>query len=572
MLRTRLPSLDRVRLALGAIVAAAFAFRVWGITWGLQNADISRRPHPDEWPVYWLFRWFNQTHSLNPCPRAPKSCFFDWGAVFPYAAYGMHAILQPLFSLVPAGTFGPRADLVFVYDDLSARATSVLFSTLAVVVVYLIGRDAFSPGIGLLSAALVAFATLPIQLAHFGTPDSTSLLLVSLVLWRCVCLRDDAGSRNIALTGGLIGLATGSEYQLGMLVLPLLAALLLSGSWSWRGATWAVFWVVAVFLASNPYSLIDAPGFIAATKHTLQIRTVDSGVAYQGRFNSYGPGWLYVVRLDLGYGVTLPVALWFVAGAAAALWRRSRSDLVLLAWIVPYFVLISVSPAKFMRYSDPLLPGLAVLGAVLAFGMYDRARLRGRPLVVAVAAAAMVYAAVYDLAYAGLFSTQDPRTVATQDVLSQPGHDSGIAFEELPDGLVNLPYFVDGLAPRTCFADFKTGHLAGATYLMTDEYSAEEHPRIGAGAVQTFLGSLRSGGAYKLVARVSYTPTFLGMTFPLSGSPHDWRYPLHEISIYRVPGPLAARTAGSQCYPSVAAAAKVLYPRLVERALLAVSS
>ncbi|HLJ69037.1 MAG TPA: hypothetical protein VKX16_16920, partial [Chloroflexota bacterium] len=67
-----------------------------------------------------------------------------------------------------------------------------------------------------------------------------------------------------------------------------------------------------------------------------------------------------------------------------------------------------------------------------------------------------------------------------------------------------------------------------------------------------FLGNLARGRRYRLLARVHYTPTFLGLRFPIDASPHDWRYPSHEILVYQRATAVSAPTA-AVCYPSVAA-------------------
>jgi hypothetical protein len=56
---------------------------------------------------------------------------------------------------------------------------------------------------------------------------------------------------------------------------------------------------------------------------------------------------------------------------------------------------------------------------------------------------------------------------------------------------------------------------------------------------------------------VEYEPSWLGFSFSIAGSPHDWRYPAHSITVYRhltkgVPGT-------GQCYPTLAAAQQALY-------------
>lgn len=548
-----------------AVLLVGFGFRVWGLTWGLANADVSRRPHPDEWPVYWLFNWFTATGTLNPCPRPPGQCFFDWGSVFPYLAFALRGILSPLFALFPPEVFGPRADPRFVYDVLAARGVSALLSTLTILVTYALGREAIDRRVGLVAAAAIALSALPIQLAHFGTPDSTSGLLVAVTLWQAVRLARVPTGRTLLLAAALVGVATGTEYNLAVLALPVAAACLVAGVRDLRRLSLAAAVAAGAFLLTNPYILVDLPAFAGAAVHTLRIRTVDSAAQYGDRWAAYGPAWLYVVRFALAYGVGVPVTVWFVAGAATALWRRSRNDLILLAWIVPYGLLVTVSPAKFMRYSAPLIAPLAVLAAALAVRAVATWNPTLRGAVVAAIGGSLLYAALYDAAYAGLFTSRDPRVAAAQAVLAQPGSTRGVAFEQLPNGLVNLPYFVDGLGPRSCFTGFSTRRLAGARYLLLDRYALEEHPRVSSAQVRDFLASVRRTPGYQLVRRIAYTPTFLGLAFPITGSPHDWRYPSHEISIYRIPASVANRPAGSQCYPTVAAAIKVLYPRLLRR-------
>ena len=165
---------------LAAILAIGLVLRFWGITWGLYDANVSTRPHPDEWTVYWLFQWFNQTHSPGPCPSSGQ-CFFDWGMVFPYFTYVLHLAIVPIIGWLPF-SFGPRADPQFIHTVLSSRVVEALVSTATVALVFDLGRRAYSTAAGLVAALLLAVSGLSIQLAHFATPDSTTVFLVALTL------------------------------------------------------------------------------------------------------------------------------------------------------------------------------------------------------------------------------------------------------------------------------------------------------------------------------------------------------------------------------------------------------
>ncbi|MBV9282365.1 MAG: glycosyltransferase family 39 protein, partial [Chloroflexi bacterium] len=216
------------------ILALAAGFRLWGIAWGLHDANVSRRPHPDEWPIYWLFQWFGSTHSLNPCPATTR-CFFDWGSVYPYLSYGAHALLAPLLGLVPPHTWGSSADPLFVNSVLTGRLVSVLTSTMTVLIVFYLGSQAYGTATGLAASLLAALSGLLIQLAHFATPDSTTVLLVTLDLLAMVLAMKRPSAPRFALSGLALGLAVGCEYHMVLLAIPLLVSWLLArprqGSW-----------------------------------------------------------------------------------------------------------------------------------------------------------------------------------------------------------------------------------------------------------------------------------------------------------------------------------------------------
>jgi hypothetical protein len=532
-------------LPLTAIVALGSGFRFWGLAWGLQNANVARRPHPDEWTIYWLFHWFDRTHSLNPCPSYPKQCFFDWGTGFPYLAYGLHFVFAPFFAALPADAFGPHADPAFVHAILAARIVSALASVATILVAYRLGSLAFGRIEALAAALLVALSGLLIQLAHFATPDSTTILLLSLSLLASLKVVERPSARRLVTAGIAVGAAAGTEYHMALLVVPLGVAWWLSGPRSIRLLLWAAGAAILSFLLLNAYLVVDWSGFTAAIGHTLRIRTVDSGLQYGDRWEAYGPAWLYVVRYPLGYGVGFAVAGWMILGVAWAAVRRSRTDLVLLSWIVPYFLLVTAEPAKFMRYSAPLLMPLALLAGRLAWDVLRTPRRAVRLTVAACAAGVIAFTASYDAAYAGLFASPDPRSVATTWVNGHAPAGATVAFEELPDGLLTMPYF---LAPdlRACFLQQQRARLGEADYVVLDSYTREELQASGNSENQRLAAALAQSAAFRRVDVIDNQPTFLGVQFPIGASPHDWRYPSHEVTIYRrVAG---AATGGKYCF------------------------
>ena len=145
-------------LLLGVILLVGLGLRVWGLGWGLHDATVSRRPHPDEWVVYWVFHWFDTYPGLNPCPHQGTQCFFDWGGLYLYLAYGIHMLLRGVFHVFPWPAFGAHADPAFVHAVLAGRILSVLMSAGAILLGYGLGSALRGRAAGIVAAAIMLVA------------------------------------------------------------------------------------------------------------------------------------------------------------------------------------------------------------------------------------------------------------------------------------------------------------------------------------------------------------------------------------------------------------------------------
>ena len=559
----RAPRQVHPALPLAVIVLGGLALRLWGLTWGLHDATVSRRPHPDEWVVYWVFRWFDRYSEPNPCPTPQTQCFFDWGGLYLYLGYIARQVLDVVTLVIPLPSFGARADGEFIRAALAGRLLSVVMSTGTIVIGYLLGKALNGRAAGLIAAGIIALSGLLVQLCHFATPDSTTIFFLSLTLLLAVEAARAPSSARFAAAGASAGLATGSEYHMGLLLLPVLGAWLMAGR-ARNGLLLSLLAFVVAWAVANPFAVLQPAAFLDANLHSLRIRTVESGAEYGDRWSQYGPAWLYVVRYPFGYGVGFAMTVWLVAGAIWAIARRRRLDLLVVLWIVAYFILVTLSPAKFMRYSAPLIPPLAVLAGVFAVDLWGMRAAVVRPLVLAAAVATALYSLAYDAAYAQLFSAQDPRQVTTSWIQRHAARHSQIGFEEIPDGLVNLPYFVVDAGYRPCFSGFHVYNLRSpVTYFAVDDYALEQHPvDVGTSGVRAFRSALARDPAYRRVFRVDPVPSFAGLTFPIGHSPHDWRYPAHTITVYGHVG--GERNGSGGCYPSLRQALIALHTRPAE--------
>ncbi len=100
-------------------------------------------------------------------------------------------------------------------------------------------------------------------------------------------------------------------------------------------------------------------------------------------------------------------ATWRVGRVCAATMRRAGTTptaglMTLLLWIIPYFLVTGSFYVKFMRYMQPIIPPLIVLGVVALWQVRSRA-IRG-----AVAGVVLAGTAVYALAFVNLYDEPHP--------------------------------------------------------------------------------------------------------------------------------------------------------------------
>ena len=116
----------------------------------------------------------------------------------------------------------------------------------------------------------------------------------------------------------------------------------------------------------------------------------------------------------LFYGLDPGLFAVAVIGVGYAAWRRTLADWVLLAFVIPYYLVIGTGHSVFFRYADPLLPPLTLLAGRLAAeltAMVTGESLR-RLALASLLAVVLVPGAVHDLRFDSLLLEVDTRSLA----------------------------------------------------------------------------------------------------------------------------------------------------------------
>lgn len=461
---------------------------------------------------------------------------------------GLRALLPDAW-LVTRDVLNAREAVEFRHLTAVSRALTGLFDVATVLVVFLLGRRVFGPAVGLLAAALLALSVMHIQLAHFFTVDPYLTFFVATAVYFMVRGAGAQPARragfNLLLAALFVGLAVGAKFSAVLLLVPLAVAAWLALPQSWLRWLLAAGGVTAVtFILTNPFAVLDfscevitaprrlGPVTIPAldwrscyldniTTQSAMVRG-DLDLGFTRQYAGTLP-YLYFIEMQLRWGLGWPLGLLAFAGLGWAAWRGGRmlltclrawraghecdlepGLLIMLAWVLPYFLVTGSFYVKFMRYMQPITPFLVLFGSALLWQWRQRA---GRAVLAGVLVAGT---AVYALAFVNIYNADHPWNVASRWVYANVPPGTLIASEQWDDALPTT-MIVDGEPRRRSeYRDEQLTWLTGPDAL-DDPQKLDENLTLLARAEYVTLLSNR---VYGVVPR-------LPERYPLSSQAHQ---------------------------------------------------
>lgn len=384
--RRQRPRLDRTAFALAAVLLGALGLRVWGIGHGLPfSYNIDEEGHFVPVAIGFFGHGLNPRYFLNP-------------PGYTELLYAVYAVW-----------FGGREAVAKAYVEnpgevfLIARTTVALLGTLGVWLTYMFASRLFDRRVGLLSAALAAVAFLPVFYSHLALNDVPAMAPATLALLCAALVLRRGGVWPVLLGGLAVGLAAGTKYTAGIVLLPLLTAIVVRTREERAGAAHALAAAAltclgagAGFFLANPHALLSFSDFRAGIGRQRELAggdelaklglTQDNGILYYLWTFTWGLGWV--------------PALLALGGAALAAVRDRAAALVLLPTVVVYLLYMGTQDRYFGRWALPIYPIVIVLAAYFALWLAQqigrrapRAALAATVVVVvAVLAQGLVYA------------------------------------------------------------------------------------------------------------------------------------------------------------------------------------
>lgn len=389
------------RLALAAILGGGLAVRLYGLHHGLPFIY-----HSDESQHFTRYAVEMFDGSLNPH-------YFQNPTDYTYLVH--FALWLRGFDDIATQYLVDPSD---IYE--TARLVAVALALLGVASVYAVGRRLWGTFEGLVAAAVIAFAVLPVAYSRYAVTDVGVFLPMALTVYAAVKIHEDGARRYYVLAGLGLGLTVGFKYTAGLVLVPLLvAAALRARKQSVRKIVTSLAIVgglaLLVFALTNPYFLLDIDDAV----DELRSQRFAAGDPKPGQVeeNPYG-FYLSSLTWGIGWGALL-------AAAAGLVWelRRNRTRAILLA-LFPLILLAYLgldAERYFARWLLPTYPILALFAGVgiacVARSLSDRRVVRAAA-VATIAAAAMAQPIVTSIHTGSVLRKADTRELARNYMLA----------------------------------------------------------------------------------------------------------------------------------------------------------
>ncbi len=333
------------------ILILALGLRLWGIGWALPNAGRWFSYHVDESVVVTYSR------TVNPLLLLLDPGFYNYGSLS-LLLNGLFIHLGEWFGKVGPG---PSPIVHSASALLTARLVTAALGVGTCGLLYGAGRLLYGPTAGLVAALCYAVAPLAVQHGHFATVDVPATFWVAGSLY--FALRHGSPERRVRdllWAGVWAGLAAATKYNMALVVLAGVAAWWQGKPRNPVGLMQVLGGAVLGFLIGCPGVLLNFPEFIGGLADEASHVRLGHGMV----FTNTAPGFVFHLT-NLANGLHPGLFLLCIVGFLAALRRREPTDIVLLAFTLPYYLLIGIATVKFARYTLPLYPPLFLLVAAL---------------------------------------------------------------------------------------------------------------------------------------------------------------------------------------------------------------
>jgi hypothetical protein len=513
-------------LALIAIFVLAFFLRFYNLDW-----DQGKMFHPDERNIAMAVNRLDFPRQNNP----------EFYAYNGFPIYLIEITSQTMATITNNDLWLTGWGEI----NLIGRAYSALFSSLAVIVFYLLAKKTLTKKTTLLTTLVFATTVGFIQYAHYGVTESLLVLELLLITWLSMKIIDKPKLKYLISLGIISGLSIGTKTSaISFLLIPFLSLPMAYGVSRSLITKVATFTAIAglVFFISSPNTLIYLSEFKQSMTYEGGVVRGDFLVPYTMQFIDTTP---YLYHLKSLMWQTSPLVVVFGLLGVIDLLIKPKKNLLLLPLAVfslAYFAYVGFWHTKFIRYLLPVIPFLILaMGKLLA--SVEKHTKKFTILAFMIAAISLGWA----LAHQSIYAQPQTRIQASEWIYQHLPENSVLLTEHWDDRLpINLEnqnksyqfqllklYEADNSLKIKTLAD----QLARGDYLiLSSRRLSGSIPRNDDYIyTQNYYQLLNSGQlGYQLIKEINVYPNFLGLNIKDDNAEETFRvYDHPRVRIYQ---------------------------------------
>ena len=407
-------NLDNIRVLhlLLLILGLGLFLRLWGINFGLPYFN-----YPDEGRYTGLainmlddFD-FNPHYFINPplltyILAGLNVLYFIIGKIF-----GLFSSPKHFADLLVAGTL-PISPLLL------SRIFIALLGTTTCFFLYKIGKKLFNKSVGVISCALLAFSLLHIKESHIAVNDVAATFFM-IISFNCIVNVYTRGRlKDSILSGVFVGMSIAIKYNVGLIIIPLVVAHLLSSNIKdgrIKKLMYSLCICFTTFFLCCPWILLDYKHFFKDFLYQAKL----GGVLWAGS----SPESSYIKYLKTffwGYGL-IPFGF-FIAGTIF-LWKERTKFFILLSFPLVYYLFLGKLKLFFIRFAVPMIPFLCLISAYGIFRFSYSFTSAKRKLLAILTLLAICQGIFFSIKYDYLLTKGDTRIIARNWIIDNiPPH------------------------------------------------------------------------------------------------------------------------------------------------------
>ena len=464
------------------ILAAALTLRIWGMWHGFPYLYKVDEGHE----VLRAMRLGTGSFDFN---RIVKGGYF-------YLLFVEYAIYFLILKIVGTVQSATEFAQMFIREPWSfyliGRITTALIGTLNVFIVYLIGKEIYSKKAGLIAALFLAVNFLHASNSQNITVDVPMACLATIALLYAIRIVQSGENSCYIKAAFFSGLAVITKMPAIMLLVPLAVAHYFNISkedhklkefFFGKKTVTALLIFMAVVCLGNPGLLLKFSKVVHNVLYRFFSDAPSSLTNPRTQYLIDPPNLFLYYFTALKTAMGLPLFLFSLAATVYGMYRRNKEDIVLIAFMLIYYIVFSLSrdPHQYYpRYMLPILPVLALLSSSLLSRMTSKFSFNLQTAILLISVCVLVIEPGYRIILRDYrYSHKDTRTFAKEWIENNIPANSKVLIEGSRTKPINttvplqnsrenilksIENYKDEEPGKEKYYEFKLGVLSGVTY------------------------------------------------------------------------------------------------------------